>query len=683
MAQQIQFRRGTAAEWTTYNPILAQGEMGIELDTKQYKIGDGVLTWSALPYGGITGAGVPVGGSVGQVVVKTGAGNYVTGWTTINKTTLGLGDVDNTSDANKPVSTAQAAANAAVQAYSIQRANHTGTQSASTITGLAAVATSGNKADVGLGNVDNTSDADKPISSATQSALDTLTTSVDGKQPLDDDLTAIAALTATGFVARTGAGAFSTRSIAPGTGIDITNQAGTTGDPSISLTDTGVVAATYGSTTAIPVLNVDAKGRITSASEVAITAGDIADFDEKAQDAVGGILTDTTTIDLSYNDLPNTITADVKPSSLTNAQINATAAIAQSKMAAMTASRAVITDASGFATTNATTSTEVGYLTGVTSAIQTQLDGKYPNPTGTTADYIRGDGSLALFPTLAQADRLVTTVRNQTGSLIPAGSVVYINGSSGTNPTITLALADSDINSAKTYGLTSAAIANNSTGLVVAMGRLQNINTSAFLAGASIYLSPTVPGGYTATKPSAPNHLVAIGFIIRSHPTQGEIEVKIINGFELGELHDVAISATPVTGQSLYYDSVTDLWSNQTPPMSITGQMAVSLETAVVALTDAATIAINATLGNTFTVTLGGNRTLDTPTNPSSGQKIIVRVTQDGTGGRTITYSAGWNLGSDFAGLSLSTTPGATDYIGAIYNAITSKWDIVSIMRGY
>lgn len=89
----------------------------------------------------------------------------------VTKSQVGLGSVDNTSDASKPVSTAQATADSAVQAYAIQRANHTGTQTASTITGLATVATSGLKSDVGLGNVDNTSDANKPVSTA-QAAAD-------------------------------------------------------------------------------------------------------------------------------------------------------------------------------------------------------------------------------------------------------------------------------------------------------------------------------------------------------------------------------------------------------------------------------------------------------------------------------------------------------------------------------
>jgi hypothetical protein len=50
MAVQIQLRRGTAAQWTSANPILAQGEMGIETDTSKYKIGNGSTAWSSLDY---------------------------------------------------------------------------------------------------------------------------------------------------------------------------------------------------------------------------------------------------------------------------------------------------------------------------------------------------------------------------------------------------------------------------------------------------------------------------------------------------------------------------------------------------------------------------------------------------------------------------------------------------------
>jgi hypothetical protein len=56
MAVQIQFRRGTASAWTSANPTLAEGEMGIETDTDQFKIGDGLTVWTSLAYGGIAGA---------------------------------------------------------------------------------------------------------------------------------------------------------------------------------------------------------------------------------------------------------------------------------------------------------------------------------------------------------------------------------------------------------------------------------------------------------------------------------------------------------------------------------------------------------------------------------------------------------------------------------------------------
>jgi hypothetical protein len=76
---QIQFRRDTSVSWTFANPVLASGEMGIELDTKQFKIGDGTTRWSLLPYGGIQGPVGPAGlilppttPQIGQVLTYVG-----------------------------------------------------------------------------------------------------------------------------------------------------------------------------------------------------------------------------------------------------------------------------------------------------------------------------------------------------------------------------------------------------------------------------------------------------------------------------------------------------------------------------------------------------------------------------------------------------------------------------------
>ena len=55
MATQIQFRRDTAANWTSANPTLAAGELGLETDTTYYKIGNGSTAWTSLAYGSIAG----------------------------------------------------------------------------------------------------------------------------------------------------------------------------------------------------------------------------------------------------------------------------------------------------------------------------------------------------------------------------------------------------------------------------------------------------------------------------------------------------------------------------------------------------------------------------------------------------------------------------------------------------
>jgi hypothetical protein len=80
MPVQIQIRRGTAAQWTSANPILAIAEMGIETDTDLFKIGDGATNWNSLSYGGIQGPTGPTGpiGVTGPTG-PTGADSTVTG----------------------------------------------------------------------------------------------------------------------------------------------------------------------------------------------------------------------------------------------------------------------------------------------------------------------------------------------------------------------------------------------------------------------------------------------------------------------------------------------------------------------------------------------------------------------------------------------------------------------------
>ena len=182
--------------------------------------------------------------------------------------------------------------------------------------------------------------------------------------------------------------------------------------------------------------------------------------------------------------------------------------------------------------------------------------------TGDTTQYIAGDGSLVAFPITGQAGTLVREVRNVTGATLTKGTVVYINGASGNKPTVAKALATSDATSAQTFGLIQADIPNNSNGYLVAFGDLDGLNTSAFAEGVQLYLSSTTAGGYTSTKQYAPNHLVYIGVVTRQHVNQGRIEVRIQNGYEMDELHDVA-AQTPSNNDGIFYNSTNSLWENK------------------------------------------------------------------------------------------------------------------------
>lgn len=179
---------------------------------------------------------------------------------------------------------------------------------------------------------------------------------------------------------------------------------------------------------------------------------------------------------------------------------------------------------------------------------------------GNSSQYIDGTGSLQNFPTTLDSQDVIIEVRNNSGSTIPIGTVVYINGAVGNKPTIAKAIATTDGTSAQTLGLTMTAIDNNTQGFVVIIGRCENIDTSAFAEGTQLYLSGTVAGGYTSTKPYAPIHLVYVGIVTRSHPTLGVIEVKVQNGYEMDELHDVA-AQSPNNGDVLQYVTSTGLWT--------------------------------------------------------------------------------------------------------------------------
>ena len=103
----------------------------------------------------------------------------------------------------------------------------------------------------------------------------------------------------------------------------------------------------------------------------------------------------------------------------------------------------------------------------------------------------------------------------------------------------------------------------------------------------------------------------------------------------------------------------------------------------VVALTDAATITVDASLGNQFTVTLGGNRTLANPTNASNGQLMLFRIKQDATGGRTLTLGSNYVLGASINSTALTATPNIVDYMLVTYDSVRGKFDVLAFSDAY
>ena len=138
----FQWRRDTAANWTSVNPVLLDGEPGLEADTGKIKYGDGVTAWNGLAYasGGTgatnlsvtarTGTSLTVASDSGTDAVIPAASGTEAGLLTATQHTklagIASGATANSADANL-----------------LDRANHTGTQAAGTITGLATVATTG------------------------------------------------------------------------------------------------------------------------------------------------------------------------------------------------------------------------------------------------------------------------------------------------------------------------------------------------------------------------------------------------------------------------------------------------------------------------------------------------------------------------------------------------------------
>ena len=192
-------------------------------------------------------------------------------------------------------------------------------------------------------------------------------------------------------------------------------------------------------------------------------------------------------------------------------------------------------------------------------------------------------------------------------------------------------------------------------------------------------MSGTVAGYYTTTKPYAPIHLVYVAIVLRSHPTLGVLGVKIQNGYEMDELHNVS-AQSPSNNDGLFYNTSTSLWSKNTiagvlgytpvtsartisttSPLSGGGDLTADRTLSIAQATTSVNGYLSSTDWNTFN---GKQSTITLTTTGTSGAATLVGATlnipQYAAGTGTVTSVAALTLGTTGTDLSSTVATGTT-----------------------
>jgi hypothetical protein len=247
---------------------------------------------------------------------------------------------------------------------------------------------------------------------------------------------------------------------------------------------------------------------------------------------------------------------------------------------------------------------------------------------------------------------------------ITKGQVIMFTGTVGASGVITGAPATGVTDGTYIVGIAAESIANNGFGLVQTFGVLKGLNTSAYNDGDVLWYDPSVAGGLTATKPSAPNIKVQMAAVIRAGSGgSGTIIVRISAGSTLGGTDSNAEIGTPSNGQILSYDGTNSYWKNTTltagTAISVTPSSTGVLTIAntapdqVVSLTGAGTTSVSGTYPN-FTIT-SNDQYAGTVTS-IGGTGTVNGITLSGT----VTSTGNLTLGGTLSGISLTTQVSGT-----------------------
>ena len=466
--------------------------------------------------------------------------------------------------------------------------------------------------------------------------------------------------------------------------ISISAGAGLTGGGDLSTNRTISMplvgtAGTYGSSTQVPVITTDAYGRNTGITNtsIQITESQVTnlttDLGNKADKVTtisagagltgGGDLSANRTISMPLVGTAGTYgTASQVPVFTTDAYgrvssvSNTSISIAASQITSGTLSVArggtglssagtsgniLVSDGTNF---NSVAVSGDASLTSTGALTVNNIQGVPFSTSGSAAGSVMQYNGTSWAPaTLVSVLQVSYETATAQGSALSYGQAVYATNSSGTLG-VSLAQANSFATVNSTIGLVAqATIAQSTSGTIQTFGLLGNLNTSAFNQGQPVYVSESVAGGLTATKPQGPNYAMQVGYCVTKNSTVGVIYISPMFVATTTSLGDVS-AATPAENDLLIYKSATSLWTSA-PLLKIANTQ------------NTYTIRNNDTQipSSAFTnvvylpvVVSGGNATLNNATGPiqsltSADYGRILWIHNVDTNNRTITFTAGNN----------------------------------------
>lgn len=258
----------------------------------------------------------------------------------------------------------------------------------------------------------------------------------------------------------------------------------------------------------------------------------------------------------------------------------------------------------------------------------------WDDETGTVGLVLKGGNVNAKL-----AQDLYARVVNKVGSNLTKANyrALRVSTPQGQRLSVQLAQANNDANSAETIGINAEDIANNQEGYIITFGQIFGINTTGSLFGETwadgdvLYLSPTTAGYITNVKPLA-DHIVVLGYVEYAHVNQGRIFVKVMNGWELEELHDVVITS-PTNGQTLTYNASTGKWVNTTPTTGTVTSVSVTSGNGFAGTVANASTTPAITLSTTITGILKGNGTAISAATAGTDYQAPITLTTTGSSG--------------------------------------------------